>query len=107
MKLEHGRKLAIELMTKHGVYPLFHFKFSKAKNTLGCCDYEDPNNLILWLSTEFVENSSKAKVREVILHETAHCLDVFIRGRSAHDAFWRSIATEIGCSGKTLVETEY
>ena len=107
MKLNLCEKMVMNLMVKHGVYPLFHFKFSNAKTILGCCNYENPNDLTLTLSREFVENSSRAKVKEVALHELAHCLDYMIRGRSAHDAFWRSIAIELGCSGERCITTEY
>ena len=40
------------------------------------------------------------EVKNTILHEIAHALDFCIRGKSAHDYIWKSIAIEIGCDGK-------
>lgn len=107
MKLEKGRELAVELMSKHYVYPAFNFKFSRSKNTLGTCNFTDEYNKFVTLSSDFVKKSSQAKVEEVILHEIAHCLDYMIRGNSFHDDFWRRIAKEIGCSGDTVISVDY
>lgn len=102
MKIEDGRKLAINLMKRHHISPMFNFKFSHGKKTIGWCNYEHGNYYIA-ISKHFIENNNKKRVTEVILHEVAHALDFMVRGFSYHDDFWKSICHQIGCSGNRLI----
>jgi predicted SprT family Zn-dependent metalloprotease len=60
---------------------------------------------VIGLSKLMSQVRSDDEVKNTILHEVAHALDFAIRGRSAHDAVWKSIAKEIGCDGKRCYET--
>jgi len=103
MTLENGKKLTIQLMRKHHIYPMFNFKFGYGKKNIGLCCYEEGNYYIS-ISKHFILSSNKQQLTDVILHEVAHALDFFIRGYSYHDKFWRSVCQQIGCSGDRLIK---
>lgn len=65
----------------------------------------------LILNLHLHRNSTKDMVVDTALHEIAHGIDFCIRGRSNHDAHWKSIAAEIGAMpkarSKTAIGVEY
>jgi predicted SprT family Zn-dependent metalloprotease len=103
MNRDRAQKLAIDLMTKHGVYPTFHFRFINRKSSVcGWCSYDDGNHMIS-LNSHFVEGAKVSEVKDIILHEIAHALDYYVRGFSNHDSFWKEIFIRLGGSGEIYV----
>jgi len=83
------RKLAIELMARHGLRD-WTFGFNRRKQTLGLCRYQAKG---IELSIYFVDQNPIEEIRDTILHEIAHALVGINHG---HDAVWRAKAVEIG-----------
>lgn len=52
------------------------------------------------LSRPLVEANDEGVVRNTVLHEIAHLLDVKQRGYTKHDACWSGIAEALGCDAK-------
>jgi predicted SprT family Zn-dependent metalloprotease len=95
MELFEARKMADELMIKHGLIGNFkdwRFRFDNAKRRFGCCHYSTRE---ITLSKSLVLLNSEANVRNTILHEIAHALTP----GHGHDSVWRRKAMEIGCTG--------
>jgi hypothetical protein len=112
MNLKDGREFAISLMCRHHLFPTWDLKFTDIyehtdPDDKDWCAYynpENPTDLYIGVMPSFVEKNTKKTIKEVILHECAHCLDYQIRGYSNHDAFWKRICEQIGCSGATRIE---
>lgn len=69
------------------------FKLDHSTRRAGCCNYRDRT---ISISYELARTATDAEIREVLLHEIAHAL----AGRKHHhDAHWKKVAQEIGCSG--------
>ena len=114
MEIEKAEKLAHELMEEHighGCYP-WKFKWDNAKRRFGRCKspfiregmeshwrLNGDGRFWISLSKPLTELNSEAEVRDTILHEIAHALDVEERGTSNHDKNWKRIAISIGCNG--------
>lgn len=56
------------------------------------------------MNINFIIQKDEEEVINTMLHEIAHALDVQIRGTSAHDMIWRTIAKGIGCTGDRCYE---
>lgn len=65
-----------------------------ATHRAGACDYRKRQ---ISLSRLCVRAASIAEIRDTILHEIAHALAGFAHH---HDAVWKKIASDIGCSGE-------
>ncbi|MHA2407300.1 MAG: SprT-like domain-containing protein [Candidatus Ranarchaeia archaeon] len=111
MKLTDARKLASGLIKKHHLHPKFSFilfneeDFSEEyKSWVAFYDATDERNFHIGLERKFVKASDSVVVRDVILHEIAHCLDHLVRGHSNHDAFYKSICKKIGCDPSPSLE---
>lgn len=96
-----GRKLAIELMTEHGlIADGWEFAYDRAKNRFGACHHGLKR---ITLSFIRVEAHPEEDVKDTILHEIAHA----IVGRAhGHNRNWARKAREIGCSGERTYQTE-
>lgn len=114
MDLQRAQKLAKDLMEKHlsEGENSWRFKFDNAKRRFGCCKYGRGGYWVT-LSKHLVLLNDESQVRDTILHEIAHAMDVNDRGYSNHDANWREIALRIGCNGercyssKEVVQPEF
>ena len=85
--------LATALMRKHGLIG-WQVKFDNARRRAGQCDFF---NQTISLSRFYIGYADVDHIRDTILHEIAHALAGPHHG---HDAVWRQIAQEIGCSAK-------
>ena len=104
MDIRKAEIMAMTLIEKHLSDAKFdwQFEFNNAKKTFGQCvygkKYGRPFHRIK-LSKPLVALNDEEQVRDTILHEIAHALDVEQRGYSSHDYKWVSIARSIGCNG--------
>jgi predicted SprT family Zn-dependent metalloprotease len=104
MDIRKAKIMALTLIEKHLSDAKFdwQFEFNNAKRTFGQCvygkKYGRPFHMIK-LSKPLVALNDEEQVRDTILHEIAHALDVEQRGYSSHDYKWVSIARSIGCNG--------
>lgn len=95
MTLEQTKKLAIELMTEHGLWQQgWGFGFDRAKKRLGCCHFRKK---LITVSIGFISINEESVIKNTILHEIAHAL---VGGHHGHDHVWQKKAIEIGCDGK-------
>ena len=101
MDLREAQKLAESLMDKHlsDCENYWIFKFDNAKKRFGQCKWGS-GEYVISLSRHLTLLNGVDQVRDTILHEIAHALDVNDRGYSNHDANWRQIALRIGCNGE-------
>jgi predicted SprT family Zn-dependent metalloprotease len=84
-----ARKLALELMARHGLIG-WSFDLNRQKRTLGLCRY---GTKTIELSIYLVDRNDPEVVRETILHEIAHAL---VGPGHGHDRVWKAKAIEIG-----------
>ena len=92
MELYDARKMAIELMNKHGLTG-WYFDFDRAKRRFGACHFRTKH---ISLSIYLVALNDEVRVKNTILHEIAHAL---VGAKHNHDAVWKAKAREIGCTG--------
>jgi hypothetical protein len=88
----------------------WRFRFGNTKRALGRCIHRTyAKQGVIELSQWVIDNSEETfdKWVNTMLHEIAHAIDVIIRGSSAHDWQWRSIALAIGCDGERTTELEF
>lgn len=108
MDLEEARKLALDLMSQHGLsnYHLDLSQRSLKYGNIGFCNWV---RRIIVISTNYIELNSVENVRDTILHEIAHALvgkneyRIASTGRKirvVHGPTWLAIAKNIGCSGE-------
>ena len=84
-----ARKLALELMTQHGLHD-WRFAFNQRKRTLGLCRF---HGRTIELSLHLVDRNSADEIVDTILHEIAHAL---VGPGHAHDAVWRKMCLQVG-----------
>lgn len=78
--------------------------YGRTKRALGRCRYSStngkPNGRIksIEVSRAFLEmeGQNMDTMRDTVLHEIAHAIDVEQRGTSAHDSRWKAIARQVG-----------
>lgn len=96
--MEQCTRLAIRLMTKHGLLTHgWRFGYDRAKTRCGICDY---NAKTIKLSVHYVMDTSVAwgDIRNTILHEIAHAIAGY---DASHGEVWKQAALSIGCNGST------
>jgi predicted SprT family Zn-dependent metalloprotease len=93
MDLGDARRLAAELMARHGLQD-WHFAFDNARARFGVCR---PARREIGLSRRLTALSSQDEVANTILHEIAHAL---VGPEHGHDQVWRATALAIGCDGR-------
>jgi predicted SprT family Zn-dependent metalloprotease len=84
-----ARRLAVELMARHGLSG-WTFGFNRRKRTLGLCRYGPQ---AIELSIHLVDRNDADEVRDTILHEIAHAL---VGPGHGHDPVWKAKAAEVG-----------
>ncbi|WP_424947969.1 SprT-like domain-containing protein [Candidatus Spongiihabitans sp.] len=94
--LENCRKL----LRKHGLSD-WSACLDEAMNRAGACKY---SNKQISLSRLFLRAASEREILDTILHEIAHAL---AGPEHHHDAVWRKIARDIGCSGERCHNLEF
>ena len=101
MDINAAKKIAIELMKKHGLTKNYWtFKFDNAKRRFGYC-YSLRKTISL--SRPITELNTEKEVRNTILHEIAHAL---VGCEHGHDIIWKTKALEIGCTGDRCYRTD-
>jgi len=88
--LEDARRLATELMTRHGLAG-WRFELDRAKRRAGICRHQQRT---IGLSAPLTRLHPEAEVRDTILHEIAHAL---AGPRAGHGPAWVATALRIGC----------
>jgi len=102
MDANKAKKIALELMKKHGLITEFfpwRFEFDNAKRRFGSCDETRKK---ITLSLTLTELNKEEEVVDTILHEIAHAL---VGNRHGHNWIWKQKALEIGCDGKRCYST--
>jgi predicted SprT family Zn-dependent metalloprotease len=86
--------MAHDLMGQHNLFNCgWEFKFDNAKRRFGYCSYRPR---FISLSRPLTEINCTDEVRDTILHEIAHALDVTRHGSSSHGVRWKRICVEVG-----------
>lgn len=98
MEILEARRLASELMRRHGLTG-WRLVFDGAKTRAGICRAVPKE---IGLSRVLTALHSEAEVRDTILHEIAHAL---VGPAHGHDAVWRAKALAIGSSAKRCVSS--
>lgn len=99
MDLDAAVELAEGLVAHHRLTG-WSVTLDRAKRRAGVCDFRHQR---IGLSAPLTALHDEATVRDTILHEIAHAL---AGPRHRHDAHWRRIAREIGCSGRRCVDDD-
>lgn len=94
--LDDARRLARELMTRHGLHG-WRFELDRAKRRAGICRHQQKT---IGLSAPLTRLHPEAEVRDTILHEIAHAL---AGPRAGHGPAWVATALRIGCSAARCV----
>lgn len=93
MKLEDARKMAGELLERHGLDE-WHFHMNgRYKTRFGNCNCRDK---VISISSRLTKLNSEEEVRNTILHEIAHALTP----NHGHDKMWKMKAKQIGCDAE-------
>ncbi len=101
MDLALAKRLAIKLMTEHGLIEKgWSFDFDNSKRGFGYCNYRLTT---IGLSKPLTMLNDEVQVRDTILHEIAHAL---VGGYNNHNHIWKAKAIEIGCNGKLFYGDE-
>ncbi len=82
-----------ELLRKHGLSD-WSVCLDDSMSRAGACNYRARQ---ISLARLFIRKASEPEIRDTILHEIAHAL---VGIEHHHDAIWRKIAREIGCSAE-------
>ena len=99
MDLVAALELAEELVARHGLDG-WDVRLDRARRRAGVCHFD---RRTIGLSAPLTLLHDEAHVRDTILHEIAHAL---AGPRHGHDARWRRIAGEIGCSGERCLPAD-
>jgi len=91
--------LAEGLLAEHGLAG-WQVRLDNARRRAGVCHFD---RRTIGLSAPLTSLHAEAEVRDTILHEIAHAL---AGPRHGHDAHWRRIALDIGCSATRCLDAE-
>ena len=101
MNLILAKKLAIELMSDHGLLDHgWSFEYDNAKRRFGVCMY---GSKVIGLSKLLVAANDETQVRDTILHEIAHALVGVGHG---HDKVWKKMCVKIGAKPERCYSSE-
>ena len=93
MKIKEAEKLALQLMNKWDLIPLWSFGFDRSKKRFGVCK---PSKKEITLSKKLVKMNNIKHVKNTILHEIAHALDWGEKGKTGHGPNWKKWAIKVG-----------
>jgi predicted SprT family Zn-dependent metalloprotease len=96
--LDAARRLALDLMTRHGLDE-WRFAFDRAKRRLGCCHYD---RRTITLSGPLTRLNAEAVVRDTVLHEIAHALTP----GAGHGPRWKRAAAAIGAAPRSCASAD-
>lgn len=99
MDLTDAVDLAEGLLVAHGLGD-WQVRLDNARRRAGVCHFD---RRTIGLSAPLTRLHSDEHVRDTILHEIAHAL---AGPRHGHDAHWRRVARQIGCSGERCVPAD-
>jgi len=100
MDLFEAKKIAIELMQKHGVLDMrYYFQFNNRKRAAGLCSYRKRT---IELSKHITALADEKDVIDTIIHEIAHALCP----RQNHNHIWKAKYLELGGNGKRCYSME-
>ena len=101
MNTLQAKKLAIELMSEHGLLDLgWSFEFDTAKSRFGVCRFRSKR---IGLSEPLTMANDLVQVKDTILHEIAHA----IAGHAAgHGPEWKRVCVRIGCKPERCYSSE-
>lgn len=103
MELRAARKIAVDLMEKHGLMTKgWIFEFDRAEQRLGQTNYSRKR---ITISRYMASHAEEAQVTQIALHEIAHAL-VGSRVKS-HGDEWKAMAASIGYTGKRTARNPY
>lgn len=101
MRTHDAHKMAIELMNQHGLGG-WKFQFDRGKVRFGYCNWK---RRTISLSQPLTNANDVQEVRNTILHEIAHALDMkeqhlngWPKGWSAHGPSWKRRAIKVGAN---------
>jgi predicted SprT family Zn-dependent metalloprotease len=110
MDLPRIEALALRLMVQHGLGH-WAFGFDRARTRLGSCQYI--RNVLTGATrdhkitlTRYIASAPTWQIRDTILHEIAHAIDVERRGTSDHGPTWKAICREIGADPSRTADCE-
>lgn len=107
-RIKRVKNLALRLMDEHGLIDLnWEFQWSNARSQLGNCSWKHEGmgfdgrplftKQIIRISKPYVVMGLPDHlIRDTILHEIAHALDVEERGTSDHGFRWKRMASLVG-----------
>lgn len=102
MNVTATRRLARNLMIKHGVAP-WRLIFINHESYAALCNHKDKT---IALTVEYVQAYDAEQITQLVLHEIAHAL----RGRAVpdgHDEKWLTIARRLGYTGLAVLPDHY
>ncbi len=89
MELYDAKRLALSLMSKHGLVD-WQFRFDGAMLRFGICRHRSK---IISVSKHLVGLNDQERVQNTLLHEIAHAL---VGRGHRHDTTWKRMAKKIG-----------
>ena len=92
-------KIAVVLIKDSGLKG-WRFEYGNAKALAGCAGILNGKKIIRLSKFYALHQPNITALRNTILHEIAHALDIEKRGYTNHDKTWKKIAKSIGCDGK-------
>jgi predicted SprT family Zn-dependent metalloprotease len=101
MDLRDAFALAEDLLDHHGLTDAgWSLTYDSAKRRAGVCRFDRRE---IGLSAPWVAVNDLDAVRDTVLHEVAHAL---VGPRHGHDATWRRVAVDLGCSGSRCTDPD-
>jgi len=97
--LKEVEKIAVALIKNSGLKG-WRFEYSNAKALAGCAGILNGKKIIRLSKFYALHQPNINALRNTILHEIAHALDIEKRGYTNHDKTWKAIAKSVGCDGK-------
>ncbi len=107
MNLNTAQQMAERLMTEHGIFPEWSFRFDRSKTRHG----QARDRIVrgravkeITMSKFITEKATEDSVKDTILHEIAHVLVGLEHG---HDKVWKKKAQAIGSTAKEYGVGDY
>ena len=95
-----------ELCKKHGYRPI-PFGFNNRKAVLGLTHVEYDKPTKITISKHYLKQGTDQEIKETIIHEFAHMVDLYQRGYSDHGQKFKELCKSFGIDGKATKETSF